>query len=274
MRVAVISDVHGNAHALERVLEAISGEAVDAIWCLGDIVGYGPQPNACASAISERAAICLAGNHDLLAIGSVVLTGDFNPDAAAAGTWTASVIDELARGFLASLAPEEHADGVDLYHASPRDPVWEYVLSEEAADAAFGLTAAPIVLVGHSHVPLAIVSEDGRIAGGHAPDGTTAELEHGRWLLNPGSVGQPRDGDPRAAWLLLDLDRGLAEFRRAAYDVAATQAEIREQGLPPSLAERLAARLSRRSRGSRSRRRRWSEARPPRRCPGRRHGRR
>lgn len=169
-----------------------------------------------------------------------MLTGDFNPDAAAAGTWTARVIDRETRGFLASLSSEEHADGVDLYHASPRDPVWEYVLSEEAAEAAFGLTAAPIVLVGHSHVPLAIVSENGRIAGGHAPAGTVADLEPGRWLLNPGSVGQPRDGDPRAAWLLLDVDRGLAEFRRVAYDIAATQDEIRAESLPPSLAERLA----------------------------------
>ena len=222
------------------MLEAIARESVDAVWCLGDIVGYGPQPNACVTAVSERAAICLAGNHDLLAIGSAVLAGDFNPDAAAAGTWTARVIDRDTRAFLSSLAPEEHADGVDLYHASPRDPVWEYVLSEEAAEAAFGLTAAPIVLVGHSHVPLAIVSEDGRIAGGHAPRGTEVELDHGRWLLNPGSAGQPRDGDARAAWLLLDLECRRAEFRRVAYDIAATQAEIRAEGLPASLAERLA----------------------------------
>ena len=211
-----------------------------AIWCLGDIVGYGPQPNACVATISGRAAICLAGNHDLLAIGSVVLVGDFNPDAAAAGTWTAKVIDGGTREFLSALAPEEHAEGVDLYHASPRDPVWEYVLSEEAAEAAFGLTAAPVVLVGHSHVPLAIVSEDGGIAGGHAPEGTEATLDHGRWLLNPGSVGQPRDGDPRAAWLLLDLDRGRVEFRRVLYEIAATQEEIRTEGLPASLADRLA----------------------------------
>ena len=222
------------------MLEAIERENVDSIWCLGDIVGYGPQPNACVATISGRAAICLAGNHDLLAIGSVVLVGDFNPDAAAAGTWTAKVIDGGTREFLSALAPEEHAEGVDLYHASPRDPVWEYVLSEEAAEAAFGLTAAPVVLVGHSHVPLAIVSEDGGIAGGHAPEGTEATLDHGRWLLNPGSVGQPRDGDPRAAWLLLDLDRGRVEFRRVLYEIAATQEEIRTEGLPASLADRLA----------------------------------
>ncbi len=222
------------------MLEAIERENVDAIWCLGDIVGYGPQPNTCAATISGRAAICLAGNHDLLAIGSVVLVGDFNPDAAAAGTWTAKVIDGGTREFLSALAPEEHAEGVDLYHASPRDPVWEYVLSEEAAEAAFGLTAAPVVLVGHSHVPLAIVSQDGGIAGGHAPEGTEATLDHGRWLLNPGSVGQPRDGDPRAAWLLLDLDRGRVEFRRVLYEIAATQEEIRAEGLPASLADRLA----------------------------------
>ncbi len=201
-----------------------------------------------------------------------MLVGDFNPDAAAAGTWTAQVIDEETRGFLSSLAPEEHAEGVDLYHASPRDPVWEYVLSEEAAEAAFGLTAAPIVLVGHSHVPLAIVSEDGDIAGGHAPEGTDVTLDGGRWLLNPGSVGQPRDGDPRAAWLLLDLDRGRVEFRRVLYEISATQEEIRAEGLQrrSPTASRSGSRLRTGASGCRCR---SSAARRPRRCPAGRLGR-
>jgi diadenosine tetraphosphatase ApaH/serine/threonine PP2A family protein phosphatase len=241
LRCAVISDVHGNAHALTSVLEAIDAATVDAVWCLGDVVGYGPQPNGCVRVVSERAAICLAGNHDLLAIGREVLPSDFNPDAAAAGAWTAAAIDGETRAFLSGLSPEAHADGLDLFHASPRDPVWEYVLSEEAAEAAFALTESPLVLLGHSHVPLAIrLAEDGHVAGGHAPMGTEAVLHGGRWLLNPGSVGQPRDGDPRAAWLLLDIELGSAEYRRVPYDIAATQEEIRAAGLPAALAERLA----------------------------------
>ena len=240
MRCAVISDVHGNAHALTSVLEAIAAASVDAVWCLGDVVGYGPQPNACARVVSERAGICLAGNHDLLAIGREVLPGDFNADAAAAGAWTAAAIDHDTRAFLAGLSPKARTDGVELFHASPRDPVWEYVLTEESAEAAFACTDAPLVLLGHSHVPLAIrLDEEAHIAGGHAPMGTEAELRGGRWLLNPGSVGQPRDGDPRAAWLLLDLELRRAEFRRVAYDIAATQEEIKSEGLPTALADRL-----------------------------------
>jgi diadenosine tetraphosphatase ApaH/serine/threonine PP2A family protein phosphatase len=132
----------------------------------------------------------------------------------------------------------EH-QGVGLYHASPRDPVWEYVLTWEAARDAIQDSGVELTLVGHSHVPLAIVDGRGSI-GGHAAGGTELDLVGGRWLLNPGSVGQPRDGDPHAAWLLLDLEAKHASFRRVPYDVARTQAEIREQGLPDALAERLA----------------------------------
>jgi diadenosine tetraphosphatase ApaH/serine/threonine PP2A family protein phosphatase len=130
-------------------------------------------------------------------------------------------------------------DSVLLVHGSPRDPVWEYVLSNDVALAALAATEAPLVLVGHSHVALELCLADGRLAGGLAPGGAEVDLAAGRWLLNPGSVGQPRDGDPRAAWLLLELEVGRAVFARAGYDVAATQAEIREAGLPELLAARL-----------------------------------
>jgi predicted phosphodiesterase len=239
MRIAVISDVHGNLNALERVLEEIGDERVDAVWCLGDTVGYGARPNECCATVEQRTALCLAGNHDLLALRKVVFPGDFNPDAAVAGEWTAEVLDASSRGFLARLEPEAHDASTDLYHASARDPVWEYVLSEEAARASLELTTGPLVLVGHSHVPLAIELFGESLTGGHAPAGTDISLEQGRWLLNPGSVGQPRDGDPRAAWLLLDYGDRRAVFRRRAYDVSATQEEIRAAGLPESLAERL-----------------------------------
>jgi diadenosine tetraphosphatase ApaH/serine/threonine PP2A family protein phosphatase len=238
-RVAVISDIHANWHALEAVLAAVEREAPDELWCLGDLVGYGPRPNPCCTEIEERAALCLAGNHDLGVLGELDLA-DFAGDAGESARWTRSVLAERPRAYLASLQPTASLDGVELFHASPRDPVWDYVLSAEAALAALELTEAPLVLVGHSHVPLAIVLEDGNLAGGLAPDGTEADLGGGRLLLNPGSVGQPRDGDPRAAWLLLDLDARRASFRRVEYQVERTQAEIHERGLPDALAQRLA----------------------------------
>lgn len=237
MRVAVISDVHGNYHALETVLREIDAERVDAIWCLGDTVGYGPLPNECCAAVEERADVCLVGNHDLVVLGKLSV-GDFNDEAAAAALWTSDVLTPESRSFLESLKPLGQAEGVDLFHASARDPVWEYVLSEEAAQATLELSAAPLVLVGHSHIALAITFDGREVLGGLAPDGTDLELE-GRWLLNPGSVGQPRDGDPRAAWLLLDLERRFAAFRRVQYPIEQTQRELRERGLPRSLASRL-----------------------------------
>jgi diadenosine tetraphosphatase ApaH/serine/threonine PP2A family protein phosphatase len=237
MRVAVISDVHANYHALRAVFDEIDVSRVDAVWCLGDTVGYGPRPNECCDTVAERADVCLVGNHDLVVLGELAVS-DFNDEAAAAAVWTSEVLTAEARGFLTSLRPLAHVDGADLYHASARDPVWEYVLSEEAAHATFELSQSPVVLVGHSHVALALVLEEGEMAGGLAPAGTDVQLRS-RALLNPGSVGQPRDGDPRAAWLLLDLDARFATFHRVAYPVEKTQAEMRERGLPRALAARL-----------------------------------
>ena len=239
-RVAVISDVHANWHALEAVLEAVEAERPDELWCLGDLVGYGPRPNPCCAAVQERAALCLAGNHDLGVLGRLDLE-EFAPDAVASAEWTRGVLRPEARSYLESLSPTAGREGVELFHASPRDPVWDYVLSLEAVEASFELTRAPLILVGHSHVPLAVALAGGQLAGGLAPDGTEAELApDARLLLNPGSVGQPRDGDPRAAWLLLDFEARRASFRRVPYPVERTQEEIRERGLPDALAERLA----------------------------------
>ena len=239
-RVAVISDVHANWHALEAVLEAIDAESPDELWCLGDIVGYGPRPNPCCESVRTRSAVCLAGNHDLGVLGEVDLA-DFAPDAVASAEWTRGVLTAGSRDFLEPLRPSGRGDRVELFHASPRDPVWDYVLTADAVEASFELTEEPLVLVGHSHVPLAIVHLDGEFGGGHAPEGTDVDLgTEARLLLNPGSVGQPRDGDPRASWLLLDFGAGRARFRRASYPFERTQEEIRERGLPDALAERLA----------------------------------
>jgi len=236
MRVAVISDIHANLRALEAVADAIGQAEPDEIWCIGDVVGYGPQPNPCCEWSADHAAVCLAGNHDLGVLGTLDLSL-FSDDAAVAARWTREVLSEAARGYLAALQPSATRDGVALYHGSPRDPVWEYVLSYDAARDALHDSTADLTIVGHSHVPFAI--GEGEMVGGHASDGTEVDLQ-GRWLLNPGSVGQPRDGDPAAAWLLLDLGSRHATFHRVAYDVERTQAEMRELGLPDVLAERLA----------------------------------
>jgi diadenosine tetraphosphatase ApaH/serine/threonine PP2A family protein phosphatase len=237
--VAVISDVHANWHALEAVLAEVERSEPDELWCLGDLVGYGPRPNPCCAAVERHAALCLAGNHDLGVLGTIDLD-EFAGDAAVAARWTRGVLADGSRAYLQSLGSSSEREGVELFHASPRDPVWEYVLSAEAARSALDLTQAPLVLVGHSHVPLAITLEAEVLDGGLAPGGTESQLGPGRRLLNPGSVGQPRDGDPRAAWLLLDLGAGVASFRRVEYELERTQAEIRERGLPDALAERLA----------------------------------
>jgi predicted phosphodiesterase len=237
MRVAVISDVHGNYHALEAALKEIDAARVDAVWCLGDTVGYGPRPNECCDLVRDRAGYCLVGNHDLVVLGELTVN-EFNDEAAAAAIWTAEVLTPESRAFLARLKPFGEVEGVDLFHASARDPVWEYVLTEEAARATLELSAAELVLVGHSHVALAITADDGRVEGGPAPGGSKINLD-GRRLLNPGSVGQPRDGDPRSAWVVLDLEERIAEFRRVPYSIERTQAEMRERGLPQALAVRL-----------------------------------
>ncbi|HZT93104.1 MAG TPA: metallophosphoesterase family protein [Gaiellaceae bacterium] len=239
MRVAVVSDIHSNLHALEAVLAAIDAEAPDELWCLGDLVGYGPRPNECCTIVAERADVCLAGNHDLAVRGTIDLE-EFGGEAAIAARWTRDVLETPSQEILDGLEPEGTAHGVALYHGSARDPIWEYVLSDEGALASLELAESPLVLVGHSHVALQVVEAAGELTGGVAPAGTEVELDAVRALLNPGSVGQPRDGDPRAAYLLLDLDAQRASFRRVEYDVERTQSEMREADLPELLAGRLA----------------------------------
>ena len=221
------------------MLAALADDRVDAIWCLGDLVGYGPRPNECTAAVSRAASVCLVGNHDLGVLGRLDLAV-FAHDAAVAALWSREVLTGEARAYLSARPSQADAEGCELFHGSPRDPVWEYVLSGAAAREALRLTSSAVVLVGHSHVALAFASEGGRVGGQLAPEGTEIDLSRGRWLLNPGSVGQPRDGDPRAAYALLDLEESRATYRRVPYPVERTQDEIRERGLPDSLAQRLA----------------------------------
>jgi diadenosine tetraphosphatase ApaH/serine/threonine PP2A family protein phosphatase len=239
MRIGVISDIHSNLPALEAVLADVDREAPDELWCLGDIVGYGPHPNECVDLVRSRAALSLCGNHDLAVIGTIDST-DFTGDAGAAARWTAEELGQPQAEWLRGLRPSAERKGFELYHGSPRDPVWDYELSEQVALISILETTAPLVLVGHSHVALGIGWDDAELTGGLAPEGTELELGARRWLLNPGSVGQPRDGDPRAAWLLVDEAAGRASFRRVTYPVAETQAAIRDRRLPAVLASRLA----------------------------------
>ena len=239
MRVAVLSDVHANLHALEAVLADVDAGGFDELWFLGDLVGYGPRPNHCVAVLRERATACLAGNHDLVVLGKIPMTA-FANDAATAAIWTQRTLDDDARRFLETLEPQATRPGAELFHGSPRDPVWDYVLTEDVARQSFAATSEPLVLVGHSHIALELSSDGVGIRGGTADAGRELDLGGPRRLLNPGSVGQPRDGDPRAAWLEIDKAAGRATFRRTEYPVALTQAEMREEGLPEVLAERLA----------------------------------
>jgi len=244
VRVAVLSDVHSNLHALEAVLAEVDAGGFDELWCLGDVVGYGPRPNECAALVRERATVCLAGNHDLVVLGKIPIAA-FADEAGAAARWTQGALDDDARTFLEALEPLARVPGAELFHGGPRDPVWEYVLSEDSARESFAATSEPLVLVGHSHVALELSNDGVALRGGTAGAALRLDLGGPRRLLNPGSVGQPRDGDPRAAWLEIDRseidnESGWATFRRTAYPVELTQAEMRGQDLPEILAERLA----------------------------------
>jgi predicted phosphodiesterase len=240
VRVAVVSDVHGNLAALEAVLAAVDSEGVDEIWCLGDLTGYGARPAECVAVMRERAAICLVGNHDLVVRGDLGVDA-FTADAAEAAAYAREHLPEDELEWLRTLAPLGERADVELYHASVRDPVWEYVLSEETAIGSLNRQHKDLALVGHSHVALAVHLERGQLQGGLAKADHECDFSVRPWLINPGSVGQPRDRDPRAAWLLLDLDARLATFRRNDYDIERTQQEIRDAGLPVRLANRLSS---------------------------------
>jgi predicted phosphodiesterase len=239
MKVAVISDIHGNRHALEATLEAIADTDATELWCLGDLVGYGAEPNACVELTRAHAAVCLAGNHDLAVTGEIP-PEEFSRGAGIAVQWTREVIAPQNLAFLEGLAPQSNDGPVGLYHASPRDPVWEYVLSALLAQLCMDRQPHRVCLIGHSHVALSFARQGGEVASGEPRrEGTRLDIAAGEWLLNPGSVGQPRDGDPRASWLLFDVDGMTASFLRTDYDVAGAAAAIRAARLPDSLAERL-----------------------------------
>jgi len=243
MRIAVLSDIHANLPALEAVRAELTG--IDQVWVLGDIVGYGPQPNEVIATLQDMGARSVLGNHDGAAIGTVD-AAYFNPDARTAIEWTAGAIDDNARSYLATL-PEVRRDGeLTAVHGSPRDPIWEYITGSGIAAANFEFFETRLCLFGHTHLPIAyLLVEGGAEARPGLPD-DVVPLGGGRALLNPGSVGQPRDGLPDAAYAILDLgdeargaDGGTIAFHRVRYEIDRTQRLMRELGLPPRLVERL-----------------------------------
>lgn len=238
MRIAVLSDIHANLAALQAVTADLP--EVDQVWVLGDIVGYGPQPNEVIAALQELGARSVLGNHDGAAIGTVD-AAHFNPDARAAIEWTAGVVDANARAYIATL-PEVRRDGdLTAVHGSPRDPIWEYITGPGIAEANLGAFDTRLCLFGHTHLPMVYRAMDGGVdAVVGLPDERVA-LGDTRALLNPGSVGQPRDGLPDAAYAILETGDAAdtIEFRRVRYDIDATQRMMVGLGLPPRLADRL-----------------------------------
>ncbi len=241
MRVLVLSDVHANLVALEAVLLDAQGR-YDEIWNLGDTVGYGPEPVECLDRLNAVATVQLAGNHDLAAAG-VVSAESFNPVARAANEWTAQQLDAVRRNDLATRPAKMERSGIVLAHGSPRDPIWEYVIDVGTATENLRALDGDICFVGHSHVALVAILRAGDRSARLLPIDleTTIDLQSGRLLINPGSVGQPRDGDPRAAYVLLDTERMTVVGHRVSYNVAATQAAMRAANLPDRLISRLAS---------------------------------
>lgn len=290
MRYAILSDIHGNGEALRAVLADIDhlqyerGARVDQVWCLGDVVGYGPEPGECVRRIRARADICIPGNHDWACVGKLDLA-DFSGAAAKSAEWTREHLSQDERRYLQSV-PETTRVGVfTLAHGSPSNPIWEYLITPQGAAPNFACFDTLFCVVGHTHLPTIFLQPAHEVnilaarwddtmrrqvqlamalPGGPsrsmleqnrsevAPKGKAAHCERllpgpGLWMIpegyraiiNPGSVGQPRDGDPRAAYLIYDSSVGF-EFRRVHYNIAATQQRIRDSGLSPKLAERLA----------------------------------
>jgi diadenosine tetraphosphatase ApaH/serine/threonine PP2A family protein phosphatase len=240
MRIAVLSDIHSNLPALEAVLAA-AGD-VDAVWHLGDVVGYGPEPDAVVDRLRAIGAQGVRGNHDAAAVGGAEIEW-FNPEARRAMEWTIGAISASTRRWLAELPERETLEGCELVHGSPREPIWEYVTSLPVARANLALLEGRVGLHGHTHIPVAWLEEDGRVAVASPSDGSELSLRGRKALVNPGSVGQPRDGDPSASFMLFEPEFERVTWRRVRYDVESVQHAMRDQGLPASLSARLAVGL-------------------------------
>lgn len=239
MRYAILGDIHSNLTAFQAVLEdARARGGFDEVWCLGDIVGYGPDPHECIELLRSLNHLCVAGNHDWAAIGNID-TSDFNPVAAQACHWTARQLTSEDIDYLKALPLTLCQDDFTLAHGSPREPIWEYLLSAEAAYENFDCFTTTYCLVGHSHVPVIFELIKDSVSYRPFAEETGIEMRGNRLIINPGGVGQPRDGDPRAAYAIYDADTQSIYHYRVEYDIASTQKKMAEHGLPLPLILRL-----------------------------------
>lgn len=238
MRILIISDIHANLTAFETVLKDAKGEW-EYVWCLGDVVGYGPDPNECVDLLRTLPHLCLAGNHDWAALGRLDIR-TFNPDARKAVSWTRETLTPQNTAYLDALPTTFVIGDYTLAHGSPREPVWEYILEPLIAALNFPHFETPFCLVGHTHQPVIyeLIGDDGETEA-IAPVYRQARHLHGRQIINPGSVGQPRDANPDAAYAILDVETHVWEHRRVAYDVASVQQRMRSHGMPERLVSRL-----------------------------------
>jgi len=240
MRYAIIADIHANLAALTAVLDDVERRGgVKEVWCLGDVVGYGPDPHQCIELLRQRSHICVAGDHDWAAIGKLSLS-KFNPDAATACRWTAQQLSPEDVDYLNSLSQVIEKGDFTLVHGSPREPIWEYLVSVSSAKENFVYFRSQCCLVGHSHVPLIFrYTEAGECLFSPFSANIGLLLSESRWIINPGGVGQPRDSDPRASYAILDSETRMARLYRVPYDISFTQVKMVKQNLPLRLVSRL-----------------------------------
>ncbi len=239
MRYAIIADIHSNLAALVAVLVDIERRGdVEELWCLGDVVGYGPDPHECIDLLRKTNHICVVGNHDLAALGKLDIS-EFNPDAALACRWTAKNLTVEDKRYLENLPRVIEKEDFTLVHGSPREPVWEYLLSISSARENFSYFKSKFCLVGHSHVPLVFKQGRDDISYNQFLPQSVFELAKERLIINPGAVGQPRDNDPRSSYAIYDSETKRVKLYRVAYDINATQAKMVKYNLPMRLVARL-----------------------------------
>lgn len=238
MRVLIISDIHANLAAFESVIADAEGQW-DMIWCLGDLIGYGPDPNECVQLLRQFNHISLSGNHDWAVLNKLDINS-FNQEARTAIKWTRETISDETFAYLDSLPPMMVQDNFTLAHASPRQPVWEYILDQFTAANNFNYFTTPYCLVGHTHIPVWFAAHDEKETMAYPPNyDEPLQLNSTRLIINPGSVGQPRDSDPRAAYALLNTETLLWQYKRVSYPISVTQEKMRQHNIPTRLIKRL-----------------------------------
>jgi diadenosine tetraphosphatase ApaH/serine/threonine PP2A family protein phosphatase len=241
MKYALLADIHSNLEALSAVLEDIERRAsIDELWVLGDIVGYGPDPGECIKLLRSRKHICVSGNHDVSCCGKKDFLYTMNPVAATACRWTSKVLSPEDVEYLNGLPEVIERNDFTLVHGSPRDPLWEYVMSQSIALINFDYFRTKYCLVGHSHMPMVFkLGEDGHCINLPLSESVGVVLGKDKMIINPGGVGQPRDGDPRASYAIYDSEAKMIRLHRVAYDIKLTQQKMVKQNLPVHLISRL-----------------------------------